>query len=211
MAKSTSKLFESETPNEMMEDAINLPEVSDEESKKELVSSDTTTSLFERNDTSNDDDIQDVEISAIKKKRFRINGDKTRILELNTSDLSITSRMTSAYDRLIKHMDEVGKVLATLPDNETELTEDKEAIIAEQLKAIDEEMRKEIDYIFDAPVSEVCGYGGSMYDPFEGMFRFEHIIDAISKLYETNLNNEFNKMRRRVNSKTSKYTKKYHN
>ena len=53
--------------------------------------------------------------------------------------------------------------------------------------------------------------GGSENEQFpEGMFRFEHIIDAITKLYETNLNSEFSKMRRRISTKTSKYTKKYH-
>jgi hypothetical protein len=119
--------------------------------------------------------------------------------------------MSSAYERLLKHMDNVGKVLASLPDDSDEMSKNKEKEISEQLDKIDMEMRKELDYIFDAPVSEVCGYGGSMYDPFDGMFRFEHIMDAITKLYETNLNNEFNSMRRRINAKTSKYTKKYHN
>ncbi len=204
MAKSTSKLFESEVPKEMNEEAMNLPA---EETEKEELSE----QVEEPEESEPVDDIQDINLSVIKKKRFRINGDKNRILELNTSDLGITSRMTSAYDKLTKCMDKVGTVLASLPDDSNELTEDKEKVVADQLKAIDDEMRKELDYIFDAPVSEVCGYGGSMYDPFEGMFRFEHIIDAISKLYETNLNNEFNKMRRRVSAKTSKYTKKYHN
>ena len=204
MAKSTSKLFESEVPKEMNEEAMNLPA---EETEKEELSK----QVEEPEESEPVDDIQDINLSVIQKKRFRINGDKNRILELNTSDLGITSRMTSAYDKLVKSMDKVGTVLASLPDDSNELTEDKEKVVADQLKAIDDEMRKELDYIFDAPVSEVCGYGGSMYDPFEGMFRFEHIIDAISKLYETNLNNEFNKMRKRVSAKTSKYTKKYHN
>lgn len=204
MAKSTSKLFESEVPKEMNEEAMNLPAEKTEE--KEL-----SEQVDEPEESAPVDDIQDINLSVIQKKRFRINGDKNRILELNTSDLSISSRLTVAYEKLNKCMDKVGKVLASLPESEDEDSEEKEKAIAEQLKVIDDEMRKQLDYIFDAPVSEVCGYGGSMYDPFEGMFRFEHIIDAISKLYETNLNNEFSKMRRRISSKTSKYTKKYHN
>lgn len=204
MAKSTSKLFESEVPKEMNEEAMNLP--AEETEKKEL-----SEQVEEPEESEPVEEVQDINLSAIQKKRFRINGDKNRILELNTSDLSISSRLTVAYDKLTKCMDKVGKVLASLPDDEDEDSEEKEQAIAEQLKVIDDEMRKQLDYIFDAPVSEVCGYGGSMYDPFNGMFRFEHIIDAISKLYETNLNNEFSKMRKRVNAKTSKYTKKYHN
>ena len=192
MAKSTSKLFKEEEPKEMQKDALNLPE--EKKVPEEPV-----------------EDIQDINLSAIKKKRFRINGDPNKILELNTSDLGISSRLSSAYERLTKNMEEVGEILSGLPDDESELTDEKEEIIQEKLQEIDAKMKKEMDYIFDAPVSEICCDGGSMYDPFEGMFRFEHIIDALTKLYETNLNSEFSKMKRRVSAKTSKYTKKYHN
>ena len=201
MAKSTSKLFESEEPKEMREDALNLPE-------NNIIDS-SATILGEASKPA--DDIVDLDISAIKKKRFRINGDSSRILELNTSDLNIATRMSSAYERLVQYMDKVGKVLEELPDEGEEANDEQEVELTKQLDEIDKEMRKELDYIFDAPVSEVCGYGGSMYDPFNGMFRYEHIMDAITKLYETNLNSEFNAMRKRVNAKTSKYTKKYHN
>lgn len=198
MTKSTSKLFESEVPKEMAEDAMNLP---------------AETGLFNDNvvDMPVNDEVVDINLSAIQKKRFRINGDSSKILELNTSDLGIVTRMSSAYERLVNYMEEVGKILADLPEDDSELSNGRDAEILKQLDAIDAEMRKELDYIFDAPVSEVCGYGGSMYDPLNGMFRYEHIMDALSKLYENNLNSEFNAMRKRINAKTSKYTKKYHN
>ena len=183
MAKSTSKLVKDEEVK-MEEKVVNLP--------------------------AQDDDIQDLNLSAIKKKRFRINGDSNKILELNTSDLSITSRLSKSYERLTKYMDEVGKILSDIPD-EGAVPDEVEDTINEQLTLVDDKMRKEIDFIFDAPVSEVCADGGSMYDPFDGMFRFEHIIDALTKLYENNLNSEFSKMKKRVSAKTSKYTKKYHN
>ncbi len=206
MAKSTSKLFQSEEPKEMKEDAMNLPEEVKEEVKEEVIPKEQT---FVVNTPPVTDDIQDVNISAIRRKRFRINGDSNKILELNTSDINITSRLSSAYERLTKHMEEVGNILSSLPEDA--IGEEQEKLIRENLDKIDAEMKKEVDYIFDAPVSEICCDDGSMYDPFEGMFRFEHIIDAITKLYETNLNSEFSKMKRRVSAKTSKYTKKYHN
>ena len=208
MSKSTSKLFQSEEPKEMKEGAMNLPEEVKEEVKEETIPEEQT-EVVETPPVK--DDIQDIDLSAIKKKRFRINGDNNKILELNTSDLNIISRLTVAYDRLQKYMEKVGNILSSLPDNEDELTEANENIIREQLGEIDENMKKEVDYIFDAPVSAICSDGGSMYDPFEGQFRFEHIIEAILRLYERNLDSEFNKMRRRVSAKTSKYTKKYHN
>lgn len=208
MSKSTSKLFQSEEPKEMKEDAMSLPEEVKEEVKEETIP-ESQTEVVETPPVK--DDIQDIDLSAIKKKRFRINGDNNKILELNTSDLNIISRLTVAYDRLQKYMEKVGNILSSLPDNEDELTEANEKVIREQLGEIDANMKKEVDYIFDAPVSAICSDGGSMYDPFEGQFRFEHIIEAILRLYERNLDSEFNKMRRRVSAKTSKYTKKYHN
>lgn len=206
MAKSTSKLFQSEEPTPMKEDAMNVPEEVKEEVKEEVIPTEQTEVVDTPVVT---DDIQDIDLSIIKKKRFRINGDNNRILELNTSDLNIISRLTTAYDRLQKCMSEVGKVLSELPDDE--ITQETEKLASEQLAKIDAKMRKELDYIFDAPVSEVCDDGGSMYDPFEGAFKFEHIIEAVLKLYERNLDKEFNKIRKRVSTKTSKYTKKYHN
>ncbi len=208
MSKSTSKLFQSEVPTEMKEDAMNLPEEVKEEVKEETIPESQAEVVAT---PPVNDDIQDIDLSPIKKKRFRINGDSSKILELNTSDLSIVTRMSSAYDRLVKHMEEVGKILSALPEDNEEMTDGKDKEILAQLDKIDAEMKKELDYIFDAPVSEVCGDGGSMYDPFNGMFRYEHIIDALTQLYENNLNSEFTAMRRRVNTKTSKYTKKYHN
>lgn len=206
MSKSTSKLFESETPKEMAENAMNLPETDGTDAGEKTIDEVINSNPSPVSETA--DDVIELNLSAIKKKRVRINKDPNRILELNISDLSITQRMSEAYERLMKYMDEVGKVLSDIPENDTD--EEKEKLVEDKLKEIDDKMRKELDFIFDAPVSKVCDYGGSMYDPFEGMFRFEHIMDAISKLYETNLNDEFNKMRRRINTKTSKYTKKYH-
>ena len=210
MAKSTSKLFKDEEPKSMQEDAMNLPEEVNEMLPQETIPAEQSEVV--ETPAPSEDDIQDIDLSVIKKKRFRINGNNNKILELNTSDLSITSRLSKSYEKLNKYMDEVGKELQNVPDSgDVELSEDQERLVEENLAKIDAKMREEIDYIFDAPVSEVCADEGSMYDPFNGMFRFEHIIDAITKLYENNLNSEFNKMKRRVSAKTSKYTKKYHN
>lgn len=209
MAKSTSKLFQSEEPTPMKEDAMNVPEEVNELMSEEKIPEEETEVVDTPAQSA--DDIQDIDLSAIRKKRFRINGDSNKILELNTSDLNISSRLSAAYERLTKYMDEVGTVLSNISDESDDLEESQERIVEEKLHEIDLKMREEIDFIFDAPVSDVCADNGSMYDPFEGQFRFEHIIDALSKLYETNLNREFSMMKRKVAAKTSKYTKKYHN
>jgi len=156
-----------------------------------------------------EDDIQDIDLSVIQKKKFRINGDKNKILELNTSDLGVATRLDVAYKRLNALMDEVGAKLGEIPDDATEEEAEKKFTeIKDTLEELDKKMRENVDYIFNANVSEMCASDGSMWDPINGAFRFEHIIDTISRLYENNLNAEFEKMRSRVNRKVTQYTKK---
>lgn len=154
--------------------------------------------------SNSDNDIMDVDLSIIKKKKFRINGDNTKILELNVSDMGIVSRLDEAYPKLMTLQD---KVSAIADINEEADDMELLSTTASKLKEIDTEMREMLDFIFQSNVSEVCGSEGSMYDPIEGTFRYEHIISTLVKLYENNLNAEFNKMKENISKHTAKYTK----
>ena len=149
-------------------------------------------------------DIIDVDLSIVKKKKFRINGDNSKILELNVSDMGIVSRLDETYSKLMDLQDKV----ASLADINEEAN-DREILssTAKKLNEIDEEMRDLLDYIFQSNVSEICGSEGSMYDPIEGTFRYEHIISTLTKLYENNLNSEFAKIKKNISKHTAKYTK----
>jgi hypothetical protein len=183
--KSTSKLFEDEVKTEVTEREMNAPV---EETK------------------ATEEDIQDIDLSVIKKRKFRINQDNSKILELNVSDMRIATRLKEAYPRLNKLMDEVADKFNSIPDDDgDEINEDILNQVADAVDEIDNKMRDEINYIFDAPVSEVCGTDGSMWDPIDGSFRYEHIIDKLAKLYENNLDKEFMDMKRRVETKAGKY------
>ena len=152
------------------------------------------------------DNIIDVDLSVIKKQRFRINRDNSKILELNTSDMGIIARLDEMYPKLMKLQEKV----TTLADMEDDADGDAEILstAAKKLTEIDAEMREAIDYIFQSNVSEVCGSEGSMYDPIDGVFRYEHIIETLSRLYTNNFESEFKKMKSRVNKRASQYTKK---
>ena len=190
--KSTSKLFEDEVKTEVTEESMNAPVT--EEEKEEV----------ETNVETPADDIQDIDLSIIKKQRFRINGDNSKILELNVADMRIATRLKEAYPRLNALMDEVATKFNDIPDDASEEMINQ---VGSAVDEIDNKMRDEINYIFDAPVSEVCGSDGSMWDPIEGAFRYEHIIDKLAKLYENNLDKEFANMKRRVETKAGKYVK----
>ena len=125
--------------------------------------------------------IVDIDLSITRKKRFRIDGDDNRIIELNTSDMTILNRLDEADKQLRELADK-----ATFGMSETGDADDN-ADVVKDLLATDKQMRDIIDYLFDAPVSDICAPDGSMYDPFNGRYRFEHIMETLFALYEQNI------------------------
>lgn len=198
--KSASKLFQEEEKKELAEQVEEKPTKPIQENLHDKGVILAKTSVPE------DDDIVDIDFSVIKKKKFRINNDNSKILELNTSDMRIATRLKEAYPRLNQLMDEVTDKIAELPEGD-DIDEKQLVQLSKVIEDIDKAMRVEVDYIFDANVSEICGSDGSMWDPIEGAFRYEHIIDKLAKLYENNLDKEFMEMKRRVETKTGKYAK----
>lgn len=155
-------------------------------------------------------DIQDINLSVIRKKRFRVDGDDSRILELNTSDLNILARLKDAYPKLIAIADNAFKDLPQVDTSEEVdfINSAETAELIDSLKKADSEMRELVDYIFDSNVSEVCAPSGSMYDPINGQFRFEHIINVLAALYETDVEKEMGAIAARVKKHTGKYSKR---
>ncbi len=154
--------------------------------------------------------VADLSLDVIRKKRFRIDGDDSRILELNTSDLNILARLKEAYPKLVQLANDAFQNLPNVDGNAEDynfMTDEATAEVIEALKKADAEMRKLVDYIFNSNVSELCAVDGSMYDPINGKFRFEHIIDTLAELYETDVSKEMTTLSNRVRKHTDKYTK----
>lgn len=143
--------------------------------------------------------IVDIDIEGAGREKFRINGDDNLILELNTTDMGILDRLENGYQKLNDYTKQVAQ-----------FEEDDEHSLSEFLKQTDIKMREIVDYIFDSNVSETCCAGGTMLDPKNGMYRFEHIINALTNLYKNNINSEYQKMRARVKSQTDKYIPQDH-
>ena len=144
--------------------------------------------------------IVDIDLSETRKKKFRLDGDNNRIIELNTSDAGILSRLEKLYPKLQKLAQNASKSVAIEGEEENDET-------SKILSNIDTQMRKYIDEIFDSPVSEKGAPNGTMCDPFNGKFRFEILLEKLLKLYGDNFTNEFNKMTKRMKKHTKKYTK----
>lgn len=157
-------------------------------------------------DTEKEDEIIDIASPVMSKKRFRLDGDNNRILELNISDLFIVDRLNKIYPKLQKYAKEAGEKLTEKPEGED--TEAALERVSASLKDIDAKMRGLLDEMFDSKVADVCAPSGSMYDPVKGKFRFEHIIEMLSGLYENNFRKEFKEMSTRIEKHTNKYVKK---
>ena len=152
-------------------------------------------------------EIIDLDLSVTRKKKFRFDKDDTRVVEVNTSDMNLMQRVSDAYPRLQELQDKASKLTEGL-DLEAEEALNGITTMAERLSAVDAEMRSLLDYMFDAPVSAAAAPSGSMYDPFNGSFRYEHIIALMMKQYEDNLQSEFNKMEKQLKKHTDKYTRR---
>lgn len=155
-------------------------------------------------------DVIDLDLSITKKKKFRFDRDDNRVVEVNTSDMNLMQRVNEVYPKLMELQEKASKLTEGIEkeaDNEAE-TLNHIAIMAERLSAIDTEMRAHLDYMFDAPVSAAAAPDGSMYDPFNGIFRYEHIIAIMMKQYEENLQSEFGKMEKQLKKHTEKYTRR---
>ena len=156
-------------------------------------------------------DVIDLDLSVTKKKKFRFDKDDNRIVEINTSDMNLMQRVSEAYPKLQELQTKASKLTEGLnvENEESEFAAIEDiATMAERLSAVDAEMRELLDYMFDAPVSAAAAPSGSMYDPFNGSFRYEHIITVVMKQYEDNLQSEFSKMEKQLKKHTDKYTRR---
>lgn len=150
----------------------------------------------------------DISINGISRKRYRINGDDNKILELNPTDFNIAVRMNEAYPKLTECESKITELSNSADAKDSSENLEGMSKFADTLSSLNNEMCELIDYIFDSNVSEVCCDGGSMYDLIDGFMRYEIIVDNLVKLYETNLSAEVKKVQRRVKKHTAKYTKK---
>lgn len=151
--------------------------------------------------TQQDTTIIDLELSEVKKKFFRFDKDDNRMVELNIADMGVISRLAETYPKLEALVEEVQNVDIEEDDDIKSMK-----TIGSTLKDIDIKMRDCIDYIFNAPLSAAAAPDGTIYDIYNGQFRFEYILELMLSQYENNMIAEFKKMQKH----TAKYTTQDH-
>ena len=146
-------------------------------------------------------------ISLSSKKTFTIDGDLTRTIQLDTSDMNVLVRLDEVYEEIQKLAVDAGnRIVASKTGEGEEMDEASLRELSNVLRDIDKQMREKMNYIFASDIADACEPKGNMYDPVGGEFRFEHIIGVIAGLYANNITAEFKKMQERVKKHTQKYT-----
>lgn len=154
--------------------------------------------------SNNEQEVIDLDLSPIKRKKIRINGDNNRVLNINTTDIGIASRLQEFYPKLEELQSKFSNIEAKY-DEDGVITDESFNAMGVAIKEIDDQMRECIDKIFDANVSEVCAPDGNMFDPINGSYRFEYIIDALSNLYSEEIAKNLEKRKETVHKHTAKY------
>ena len=150
-----------------------------------------------------------LDLSETARTKIWVNGDCTKVLELNLTDFNIVTRAKDAKTKLDELQAEAMELAsAEVPDSiESEEDEKKVDEAIEKFRAIDKKMRDLVDSIFDFGVCELCCDGGSMYDPIGGQYRYDYIIDKLMALYGDQWQKEKKLREQNVSKHTAKYTK----
>ncbi len=132
-------------------------------------------------------------------KEFSINGDESRVIRFNPSDFSIIERINTAYEEINK---------ATDIDTDIELKPDGKPVselekVAEIVSSINTTIKKQIDYIFNSPVSDAVFGNQSPLSMVKGMPLYERFLNAVVPIIRQEVAKEQEASRKRID----KYTK----
>lgn len=142
-----------------------------------------------------------IDLSSLGKTKVTIvDGDEKKDLYLNLSDMNIVSRLQEKYDELNDLSTKYADIDVKGDDTESVLK------LGATVKEVDSKVKEIIDYIFDAPVSEVCMSFGSCFDIINGKCRYEQVMDALMNLYSENITKETEKIQH-VQKHAGKYLK----
>lgn len=156
-------------------------------------------------------EVKDINLNIDTKQQFSINGDATKIVEIDTQDLGIVTRLSES----VKKMSDIQERWNKLAEKSTaiskmkdeEITLDEVAEFSDQFADLELEMRAIVDDIFDCEgMCDTILGNTSIFSLKDGEFKYNIIIDKFTSLYEKAIKSEVAKIdRNKVSKKTSKY------
>ena len=150
--------------------------------------------------------VSNLKFGLPKKKRFTVDGDPNRVIEIDTGDTGILGR----WNGLSKWFEEMDAKISRFGegfDPESPTEEQVEALCGD-FAEIDAKMREKLNYLFAADVcTPVIGEHGSLIRVIDGEPLFMVIIETLVPLYEADIRVESEKSRKRIEKHTGKYAK----
>lgn len=137
-------------------------------------------------------------------KSYKINGDSNRILRFNPGDINILPR----YREVVANLEKISESLPEASINPDGSPADNVEIVSKQISAFDVELKKQLNYLFNADVYDILFAGQSpLCRVGKGKLLVEEIIDKIGRL----IGKECGETMDNVNLKVNSYTAPYEN
>ena len=127
-------------------------------------------------------------------KCFSINNDENKVIWFNPADVNIISRLKKASEEL------------SLLAEDTKPSDDIDVVVTE-LERLDGEIRRQMDCIFDYPVSDIVFGATSPMATIKGVPYFERFLNAVLPVLEQEMKDEYKAMEKRLGKYTEKYKK----
>lgn len=127
-------------------------------------------------------------------KEFSINGDDSRTIRFNPTDFAIIERIKTAYDEIEKAM----KVEEDIELNADGTPVEELGKAAEIVKGINDTIKKQIDYIFNNPVSDAVFGKQSPLAMLKGVPLYERFLNTIIPVIQKEVKTEQEASRKRI-------------
>lgn len=152
-----------------------------------------------------------LDLGFTNKKKFTVGGDPNRVIEFDPSDVGVANRLARSLKKLQGLADD-WEALNKANDGIANSEEDGDIIksseeFSERYDKLEKEVRDIIDEVFDSKIADTLLENTSVFSPVNGKFKYEHVIEAMLKCYEQQIQDEAPKFRARNMGKYSgKYT-----
>lgn len=143
------------------------------------------------------------------KQQIRLNGDDTKIIELNLTDSGIIVRFNDAISEITALMNKRNGLRSEITEVDTNTEENLEKFskVVAEFAETETEMRGIINKLFDYDVCTPMVGKASVFSVKNGEFLYETIIEKLVGLYESTITAETEKIKARMKKHTQKYLK----
>lgn len=132
-------------------------------------------------------------------------GEVLGILLINPSDVGIVERYEKVSQMMEDSVEKLREIGVTGNGNAEEMK------FADALKEASDEIKKNVDYLFDGNVSDTFFARTNPFSPIGDKFYIENVMEVVAKVIEIEFDTVVKKAKKRAAKYTNRYAPKYHN